>query len=70
MIRYRSQSLTNRSVQFQILVGAEEGASVQSSIIKEVERELKTVKKSCGTLCINWCREWSPISLLFGTLVK
>ncbi|MVM40956.1 hypothetical protein GO730_30130 [Spirosoma sp. HMF3257] len=37
--------LTNRSVQFQILVGAEEGASVQSSIIKEVERELTSCKE-------------------------
>ncbi len=36
--------ITNRSIQFQILVGAEEGASVQSSIIKEVERELISCK--------------------------
>lgn len=40
-----TQYLTNRSVQFQILVGAEEGASIQSSIIKEVERELKSCKE-------------------------
>ncbi|AKD56691.1 helicase-related protein [Spirosoma radiotolerans] len=40
-----TQYLTNRSVQFQILVGAEEGASVQSSIIKEVERELTSCKE-------------------------
>ena len=36
--------LTNRAIQYQILVGEEEGASVQSSIIKEVERELQNCK--------------------------
>ncbi len=45
--------LLNSAVQYRILVGEEEGSSVQSSVIKEIEKELKKCRDNLHSTVAN-----------------